>query len=47
MTPREAVRNADGRAAVDNLLKEMENHEQRAPGPAFDFTELRRDLGLG
>ena len=46
MTAREAVHTADGRAAVDNLLKEMENHEQRAPGPAFDFTELRRSLGL-
>ena len=46
MTPRAAVRTADGRAAVDNLLKEMENQEQRAPGPAFDFSELRRALGL-
>ena len=46
MTPREAVRTADGRAAVDNLLKEMENQEQRAPGAAFDFSALRRALGL-
>ena len=47
MTPRQAVRTADGRAAVDNLLKEMENQEQRAPGPPFDFSALRRALGLG
>ena len=46
MTPRQAVRTADGRAAVDNLLKEMENQEQRAPGAAFDFSALRRALGL-
>ena len=46
MTAREAVHTAGGRAAVDNLLKEMENHEQRAPGPAFDFSDLRRELGL-
>ena len=46
MTPREAVRTVDGRAAVDNLLKEMENQEQRAPGPPFDFSALRRALGL-
>ncbi len=46
MTAREAVRTADGRTVVDNLLKEMENHEQRAPGPAFDFSDLRRELGL-
>ena len=46
MTPREAVRTAGGRAAVDNLLKEMENQEQRVPGAAFDFSELRRDLRL-
>ena len=47
MTAREAVRTAAGRAAVDNLLKQMENQEQRAPGAAFDFTELRREPGLG
>ena len=47
MTAREAVRTADGRAAVDNLLKQMENQEQRAPGAAFDFTDLRRELGIG
>jgi len=46
-TPRQAVRRADGRAAVDTLLKEMENHELRgAPGQAFDFSQIRRKLGL-
>jgi len=46
-TPREAVRSAAGRDAVDALLKDMENHEQRlADGAAFDFADLRRELGL-
>ncbi len=46
-TPREAARTAQGRNAVDVLLKDMENHEQRsAPGAAFDFSELRRALRL-
>lgn len=47
-TPREAVRSAHGRNAVDLLLKEIENHEQRAgDGVPFDFSETRRALGLG
>ena len=47
-TPREAVRTAEGRATVDDLLKDMENEEQRSPpGAAFDFSEIRRTLGLG
>ena len=46
-TPREAVRNARGRDAVNVLLKEIENHEQRAgDGAAFDVSETRRALGL-
>ena len=46
-SPREAVRTAAGRDAVDTLLKEMENHEQRtAPRSAFDFSVLRGDLGI-
>jgi hypothetical protein len=46
-SPREAVRTAQGRDAVDVLLKDMENHEQRHAGPdAFDFAEFRRKLGL-
>lgn len=46
-SPREAVRTARGRDAVDVLLKDMENHEQRSSGQnAFDFSELRRELRL-
>ena len=46
-TPREAVRTAEGKAAVDVLLKDMENREQRsAGGAAFDFSVLRRELRL-
>ena len=46
-TPRETARTAEGRAAVDDLLKDMENEERRSPpGAAFDFSEIRRTLGL-
>ena len=46
-SPREAARTARGRDAVDVLLKDMENHEQRHAGRnAFDFGDLRRALGL-
>jgi hypothetical protein len=46
-TPREAARSAQGRSALDVLLKEMENHEQRSTsGARFDFSVLRRELGL-
>ena len=46
-TPREAVTTAAGRSAVDVLLKDMENHEQRAgDDAAFDFAPLRDELGL-
>ena len=45
-TPRECVRTAAGRAAVDLLLKDMEHMEQRAPGAPFDFTAIRRKLGI-
>lgn len=46
-TPRQAARTAQGRGALDVLLKDMENREQRAvPGAAFDFAQLRRQLGL-
>jgi hypothetical protein len=46
-TPRQAVRTAQGRDAVDVLLKEMENHERRWDGgAAFDVSRLRRELGL-
>jgi len=46
-TPREACRTADGRRAVDALLKDMENTEQRgSPEAPFEFSGLRRRLGL-
>ena len=46
-TPREAIRTAQGRAVVDVLLRDFENHEERAPPEArFDFAEVRKDLGL-
>jgi hypothetical protein len=46
-SPREAVGSRAGRGAVDVLLKEMENLEQRSPpGERFDFSELRRELEL-
>ena len=45
-TPRECVRTAAGRAAVDLLLKDMAHMEQRAPGAPFDFTAIRRELGI-
>jgi hypothetical protein len=36
-----------GRAAVDLILKDFENREQRSPPEArFDFAEVRKDLGL-
>lgn len=45
--PRDAVRTAAGREAVDLLLKEMENLERRGAGAAaFDFGTIRRQLGL-
>ena len=46
-TPRQAIATARGREEVDVLLKEMEQHEQRAPqGAVFDFSMLRRELGV-
>jgi hypothetical protein len=46
-SPREAVRTAEGRSAVDVLLKDMENREHRGSDPhAFDFGAIRRKLGL-
>ncbi|MFQ5698048.1 MAG: YecA family protein [Myxococcota bacterium] len=47
LSPREAVSTARGREAVDVLLKDMENREQRSPDrSAFDFSEVRRELRL-
>ena len=45
-TPRECVRTAAGRAEVDLLLKDMEHMEQRARGVPFDFSTIRRELGI-
>ena len=45
-TPRESARTAAGQAAVDLLLKDMEHKEQRAPGVRFDFSTIRRALGI-
>jgi hypothetical protein len=47
LSPRQAVQTAEGRAAVDVLLKDMENREHRMSGEAvFDFSEVRRTLHL-
>jgi len=48
-TAREAVRSDEGRRAAIELIRIMQNDEERsaaAPGTAFDCNILRRDLGL-
>jgi hypothetical protein len=48
-TPREAARSEAGRRALDDLLRDMENHEERERRqgqPAHDFRKLRKTLGL-
>lgn len=46
-SPREALGTAKGRAAVELLLKQMENSEKRSsPEAPFDFAPIRRELGL-
>src|ERR1035438_302412 len=48
-TARQAVKTASGRNAVLDLIRDMEHHEAReakAGQPAFDFTPLRKTLGL-
>ena len=48
-TARQAVKTNAGRHAVEDLVRTMENHEERERErgkPAFDFTPLRRELGL-
>jgi hypothetical protein len=48
-TARQAVRNAGGRTAVRDLLRMMENGEEKerkSGRPAYDFNILRRQLGL-
>ena len=48
-TARQAVKSKSGRKAVLALIRDMERdeaHEAKAGQPAFDFTPLRRVLGL-
>jgi hypothetical protein len=48
-TPRQAVKTAEGRKAVIDLLSTLENMEARefrSGRPAYDVSILRRDLGL-
>jgi hypothetical protein len=48
-TPREAVRSEVGRAAVENLLRMMENGEEQLRNEgkaAYDFSPVRKILGL-
>jgi hypothetical protein len=46
-TPRQAASSAQGRAALDVLLKEMEQWEAAGDAAsAYDVTQLRRKLGL-
>lgn len=46
LTPREAVRTAEGRERVRTLLKSFDHSAARAPGPAPDTDRIRRELGL-
>ncbi len=45
-TPRGCMETETGRADVHRLLKDMEYMEELAPGPSFDFSVVRRELGL-
>ena len=48
-TPRDAVRTPEGRRRLEALLLDFENqaeHDRRAGRPAYDFSRLRRELGL-
>ena len=48
-TPREAVKTAAGKRAVDDLIRMMENgaeRDRKTGRPAFDFKPLRKALGL-
>ena len=48
-TARQAVKTKSGRQAVLELIRDMEHHEAReakAGQPAFDFTPMRKTLGL-
>jgi hypothetical protein len=48
-TARQAVQTPEGRKAVEDLLRMMENREAREGRegqPVYDFTIVRRELGL-
>jgi hypothetical protein len=48
-TPREAARSETGRRALEDLLRLMENSEAHArgrSGPTFDFSQVRKRLGM-
>jgi hypothetical protein len=48
-TPREAVRSEVGKRAVEDIIRDIENGEDRLRqegGPAFDFSPIRKLLGL-
>lgn len=47
LTPRQAAQTKEGRNRLDLLLQDMQQTENRAAGDAaFDFAEVRRELGL-
>ena len=46
LTPREAVRDADGREKVEALLAQFERYGREEDEDAYDFDRLRRMLGL-
>ena len=48
-TPKEAARSKTGRRALEDLLRTMENGEERSRregGPGFDFSAIRKSLGM-
>ena len=48
-TPKEAARSKAGRRALEDLLRTMENGEERIGregAPAFDFSAIRKSLGM-
>jgi SEC-C motif len=49
-TPREAVQTREGRKQVEELLRQFENgeaRERKAGHAAFDFSGIRKELGIG
>ena len=42
----DCVRTSADRALLDRVLDDMEHIDRRGPGPRFDFSTLRRGLGL-